>query len=349
MNFSRDGVNRRSFLATALAGTAAAALPGLSFAQDKKFAGRSVVMQHAGGPSLVAMTELVFNDLQSETGMEIVPVPILASAAFARMKAEKDNPQIDLYGMFAGGQEAIAKAEGLTEPMDVPNMAALAPQFADAEKHWAVFGVVPHGIVYRTDKISTPPTRYQDLLKPEYQGHVLVPHFANATGTNFVVMLARELGGGEEDMDAAFEMLREFRGAAIAKTAAEIDAQLNQNDIWIAAYDFYTAFRNAKQGMPIAFAVPEVGSSYIGLASCIAKGSKNNDVASAVVNRLLSPESQIKLAVSEGWVPTNPNTVLPDELAGKFPRLDQLVQVDAETISANRSAWTERWNKEINS
>ena len=39
--------------------------------------------------------------------------PLLSAQAFARMRAEAQSPQIDLF-MFSGGQERPAKADGLT-------------------------------------------------------------------------------------------------------------------------------------------------------------------------------------------------------------------------------------------
>ena len=68
-----------------------------------------------------------------------------SAAAAARMKAEAGNPQIDLY-QFSGGQEAIAKEQGLSQKLTSVSRLAEIPQgLKDQEADTLTGIVVPAG------------------------------------------------------------------------------------------------------------------------------------------------------------------------------------------------------------
>ena len=112
-------------------------------------------------------------------------------------------------------------------------------------------------------------------------------------------------------------------------------------------YDSATAARARAQGVPIAFAVPTEGSPAVFLTAVIARNTKNADLARATINRLLSPEAQTEVARAVAWGPTNPDTKLPPDVAANIPPVTALLNLDRDYINANRSAWTDRWNREI--
>ena len=70
-----------------------------------------------------------------------------SAAALARMKAEKGNPQIDMY-QFSGGQEHTAKKEGLTQPLqNVSRLAKIPAGLKDPDGNWVTWAVIAEGIV----------------------------------------------------------------------------------------------------------------------------------------------------------------------------------------------------------
>ena len=333
-----------------LGGLAAAGILGSggARAQGGRFAGREVVSSSFGGTGLEVLQKAVFDWFTETTGGAATQVPLLSAQAFARMRAEAQNPQLDMF-TYSGGQERVAKAEGLTQPIPgADRMASIPASLKDADGHWVAWGIIAEGILYRTDKIETPPTSYNDLLRPAFEGHVAFPDITNGYGTDFLVMLARANGGGENDIDPGFAAMKKIAGnATIFRSPSDVQNLFAQGDAWIMPYDAATAVRTNRMGLPIAFATPSEGAPQVLLTACIAKNSKNADMAGAVIDRMLAPESQIPVAREVVWGPSNPEAVLPDDLKGFFPPLDQLVELDREAINANRPAWTERFNREI--
>jgi putative spermidine/putrescine transport system substrate-binding protein len=338
-------LGRRSLLAGSAGAALAAVAP--AGAQAPQFRGRELVSSSFGGPGMEILQRVVFDAFDRETGARSTQVPLLSAQAFARMRAEKDSPQLDMY-TFSGGQEVTAKAEGLTQPIrGAARMDQIPAQLKDRDGHWVTWGVIAEGILYRTDKIAQPPTSYRDFFRPELAGHIAFPHITNGYGMDFLVMLARMEGGGEARIDPGFELMKRLRGATIFRAPSDVQTLFAQGDIWILPYDAATAVRSSRMGLPVAFATPREGAPAVFLTACIARNSRNADMSANIIDRLLSPESQIAVAREVVWGPSNPQVQLPPDIAATVARPDQLAILDRDTINAKRPEWTERWNAEI--
>ena len=344
----RSDFTKRALLKGLLGAAAMPALSGMGHAQANRFANRDLVATAFGGPSQEILQRVVFDWMGQTHGGRATQTPLLSAQAFARMRAEAANPQIDLY-MYSGGQERVAKTENLTQPIPVgPNTAAVPANLRDPDNHWVTWGIVAEGILYRTDRITTPPSSYRDLFRPEYQGHVAFPHITNGYGMDFLVMLARTFGGNERNMEPGFEAIKRIAPrATIFRSAAEVQPLFAQGDVWIMPYDNASALRSSRQGIPVGYATPSEGAPAVVLTTCIARQSRNADMAGVIVDRLLSPESQVPIASEVAWAPSNGGVRLPQEVAAFFPPLASLVELDRDTINAQRPAWTDRYNREV--
>jgi putative spermidine/putrescine transport system substrate-binding protein len=335
---------RRSILQAAT-GTSLLSLTGTAGAQSLR--GRQVLSSGFGGSTMDIIQKAIFDPFQQASGAKTTQVPMQSAAALARMKTEAGRPQIDMY-QFSGGQEAIAKSTGLSQPMgEVPLLAKIPEGLKDPDRHWVTWAVIAEGLLYRTDKIRQAPRSYKDLLKPEYRGHVAFPAITNGYGMDLLVMLARAHGGSEKNIDPGFAALAKIRDQVIFKAASDLPTLFGQNDIWIMPYDTGNAYKMQQAGLPVAFAAPEEGSPAVFITACIAKGAANADVASGVINQMLTPASQVQIADTMRWTPSNPETRLPPELASQVPAVDKLAILDRDLINTNRPAWTDRWNRQI--
>src|SRR5688572_30466035 len=107
-------MTRRDALRLTAAGGAAALLAGSAMAQQPgMYKGRELVAHSFGASGQDVLQKHVFDWFDQLTGAKSTQAPMLSAQAYARMRAEKDNPQMDLF-VYSGGQEAVAKREGLT-------------------------------------------------------------------------------------------------------------------------------------------------------------------------------------------------------------------------------------------
>jgi len=328
-------------------GAVASMMPWVAASSAPSLTGRQLLSSGFGGSTMDIIQKAIFDPFQQASGAKTTQVPMQSAAALARMKTEAGRPQIDMY-QFSGGQEAIAKSTGLSQPMGaVPLFGKIPAGLKDPDRHWVTWAVIAEGLLYRTDKIKQAPRSYKDLLKPEYRGHVAFPAITNGYGMDLLVMLARAHGGSEKNIDPGFAALAKIRDQVIFRAASDLPTLFGQNDIWIMPYDTGNAYKMQQAGLPVAFASPEEGSPAVFITACIAKGAANADVAAGVIEQMLTPASQVKIADTMRWTPSNPDTQLPVELANQVPALDKLAILDRGLIRAKRAAWTDRWNRQI--
>lgn len=317
-----------------------------------RFPGRQLTSSGFGGNTQDVIQQAIFDPFDKAAGTHSTQVSMQSAEGIARMRAEKGNPQIDMF-QFSGGQEAVATSEGLSQALTtVPAMQDLSSMFKDPNNQWVAIAVIAEGIVYNTEKVNPPPTSYKDFVNPAYQGHIAFPDITNGYGLDFLVMMARAFGGGETNIEPGFQQVKQIAPqATIFKAAAELPALFSQGDIWLMPYDTGNAFHARETGLPVAFVTPAEGSPAVFITAVVAKGSQNADVAQGLINFALQPEVQANLATGIRWAPVNPRAPLSPEVARDVPSgeegLKKLVLLDRATLNANRAAWTDRWNREI--
>lgn len=360
-------LNRRRFLAGVLGAAGAAVLsgcatPGTTSAPagaptpgaggsgpDGAISGQLTVSSF-GGETEQIYNEIVYQRLQEAHGVTVTQVTLQSDDALARLIAQGANPEIDLF-QFSGGQESTAKERELTQALDDLGV-ELPDAFVDPDGHWVSVAVIPEGIVYNTEAIPEPPTSYNDFLNPDYRGHIAFPNITSGYGVDFLVMLAYANGGSEHDIDPGFEALAEIAPhATIFQAAAEMQTLFAQADVWLMPYDSSNAYRTAQAGLPVVFTSPEEGSPANFITHVVATASPNAAAANEAIRTALTPEAQAEMAERLRWLPVNPATELPDDLAEEIPvgadAVDALRVLDRAAIAEQRPEWTERFNREI--
>lgn len=79
----------------------------------------------------------------------------------------------------------------------------------------------------------------------------------------------------------------------------------------------------------------------------------NPELANELVNLVISPEMGGQFAKMLGFGPLNQKVTLDQETAATVvygkAQIEKLTVFDPDAVNARRPAWTERWNKEIES
>jgi iron(III) transport system substrate-binding protein len=113
----------------------------------------------------------------------------------AKLLAEKANPQADLVWGTAASSLLVCKSQGMLEPYTPKGLDRIQPTFRDKANppSWVGIDVWETAIVVNTveaAKLNLPKvTSYQDLLKPEFKGHIIMPNPASS-GTGFLTVSA---------------------------------------------------------------------------------------------------------------------------------------------------------------
>ncbi|WP_291296873.1 ABC transporter substrate-binding protein [Elioraea sp.] len=292
---------------------------------------------------------------RANPGIRIRIATGLTMQTVAMMRAQRADPRIDVIMMDEVGA-AQANAEGLFEPLTlatVPNMADLHPRFRIAGDPYTKFMYVAQVIAYDKTRITTPPSSYRDLWRPEYRNRLAIPDINTSHGVMLLLMTARMGGGGERNIDPGFVGLRELRPSIVTfwNQHAQVAQMFTQGDIWITTWTSDRTQGLIDSGGNVGWVIPQEGAYIIDSTIGIARGTKRLDAAQRYINYVLSVEAQAANARHTYLTPVNRKVQLPEDVARKLPAgeatLDRLLPADWSHVTTQLPQWTDRWNREI--
>lgn len=356
-------LDRRRLLRAA-GGAAAAAVGGRvvgttaapAIIPSAQYDGKQFVAYSYGGAWDEAVKAGAVNALQAKyPGLEIIIEP---SGGFTKLLAERDNPAADVSFIDDAAMPRAIALE-IAQPLDfskIPN----AADVYDKGKLFGDRGVAMEfgrlGLAYRTDKLATPPTSWNDMLNPEYAGHVAIG-MAETGGTawvQFLVGLAEANGGGVDNIEPGFAKLAELRPnlLTITDSTAQVTQLLTDGDLWLTHFWDGRTIQAARDDIPVKFVTPKEGSfatiTYVGMI----KGTELPDLAYEFIDLMLSESGQVAFGEHIGYGPTNKKVVLPEEMIAEGvlygqEQVDEMRILDWEAITQMESEWLDRWNEAV--
>ncbi|MEE9322461.1 MAG: putative 2-aminoethylphosphonate ABC transporter substrate-binding protein [Granulosicoccus sp.] len=269
----------------------------------------------------------------------------------AKLLAEKDNPQADVVWGLAATSLLLMKSEDMLEPYAPKGVEELDPKFVDQSTPptWTGMDAWVAAVCYNTieaDKAGlTPPTSWQDLTKPEYKNHIIMPN-PNSSGTGFLDVSSWLQIFGEDDgwafMDGLHENIARYThsGSKPCKLAAAGEIPIGVS----------FAFRGAKSkadGAPLEILVPSEGVGWDMEATAIIAGTDELEAAQTLVDWTVTKKAS-EMYNSGYAVVAYPGVAKPVE---HFPTnlTDMMIDNDFEFAANNRAAILEEWQKRYDS
>lgn len=345
-------VNRREFLRATCAAAGAVTAGGVSslaFAQEPL---KTVTVTHFGGP-YQALKEIVGDPFERERLGRVIYETEVSVTALAKLTAQPDPPPFDIM-MVARAFSLRAGSAGLVAPFtseQVPRLTEVHPEAIVKGNIGVAMLTDGADIMYNKDRVSGRIDSWLDLWRPEFKGRLALPAATLSLPIFTLLIISKALSGHEKDIDGAFKKLKELRASVRVFFSDPVQAnQLIERGEVIAAPQFSLRIANL---MTVAKAVdramPKEGVPAVPYDLCIAKGSKNKDVAHRYINFVLSRPSQERLASRLLAPPVNRFAVVPKELSERLAVSDfkKLWFFDEDYVAANQQEWRDRWTREI--
>jgi iron(III) transport system substrate-binding protein len=237
-------------------------------------------------------------EFEAKYGITVNYVRMSSGEALARVQAEKDNPQFDIWWGGPIDSFVAAKQEGLLETYESPNFANLIDpvKMKDADNQWVGIYMGTLGFATNTDWLAAnsgveAPTSWDDLLKPEFTGQVMVAH-PSSSGTSYTALATILQLRGEE---AGWEYLQQYAGqvSQFTKSGAAPAKFVGQGEAAVGivfSHDIVNEIENNK--LPLVLTFPEEGTGYEIGGMAILKGAKNIQAAQLWYDWALTPEAQ---------------------------------------------------------
>jgi len=277
-------------------------------------------------------------------------VRMSAGEALARLQTEKDNPTFDIWWGGPIDSFVAAKQAGVLQPYASPNMKNLRDQklYKDSENYWA--GVYVGSLGFATNKNwldahpgTKAPESWDDLLKPEFKGQVMVAH-PSTSGTSYTALATVLQIRGEQ---AGWEYLKKYAGqiSQYTKSGAAPAKFVGQGEGAVAivfSHDTVNEIENNKQ--PLVLSFPKEGTGYEIGGMAIIKGAKHLQAAKLWFDWELTPEGQ---SLGPKYKAYQAPTINGVELS--HPELLQvkLINYDFDWAGKNKKAFVEKYTNEL--
>ncbi|MEJ2208068.1 MAG: ABC transporter substrate-binding protein [Anaerolineae bacterium] len=237
-------------------------------------------------------------EFEAKYGITVNYVRMSSGESLARIRAEKDNPQFDIWWGGPIDSFVAAKGEGLLEAYDSPNYGNLRDQtkFKDPDNYWAGIYVGTLGFCTNTDWLAQnpgveAPTSWDDLLKPEFKGQLLVAH-PSTSGTSYTALATVLQIRGQ---DAGWEYLTKYAGQMLqfTKSGAAPAKFVGQGEAAVGIVFSHDIVHEIEDnGLPLKLTFPQEGTGYEIGGMGILKGAKHLDAAQKWFDWALTAEAQ---------------------------------------------------------
>ena len=280
-------------------------------------------------------------------GVTVNYVRLSSGESLTRLRNEKVNPQFDIWWGGPADSFIAAKKEGLLEPYKTAAQANLIdPKLMidqDATPQWVGIYVGSLGFATNTKQSAIkPPTSFEDLIKPELKGQIVIAHPASS-GTSYTFMCTILQTKGEA---AGWEYMKKFAQNVLLWTksgAAPVDST-GKGEAAVGVVFSHDIVAGIEKGYPLALTFPAEGTGYEIGGMGIIKGAKNSELAKAWYDWALEAKTQElgkKYTAYQGLT-----------IKGAVPPKPELLQVklinyDFDYCGNNKKAFVDKFSNEI--
>ena len=282
-----------SLLKTTLKTTALCLLPMLFYTHNAHAEGKLTVYCSVQNVTCEKVTKRFAEKYNVDTQF----VRNSTGTVLGKIKAEKDNPQADVW--FGGTFEPHLQAadQGLLAVYRSPLQKDIMPQFKklmdERGDYTSIIYLMEVAIGVNTEKLKQlnipEPKCFADLLKPEFKNQIqYADPRVSGTGYSFLTTLV-QLWGEEK----AFDYLKKLNANVAQYSKSGLaTGNLSTGEVSVDVSFMHSYVREKDKGAPVKGILPCEGVGYTLGAVSIIKGARNLENAKLFVDWALSKEAQ---------------------------------------------------------
>ena len=284
---------------------------------------------------------------------DLQPIDLPSQEVPNRLRAEKGNPQCDVWWGASSVTFAQGAEEGLLESYHPTWADALSADDRDADWRWVGMYQTPEVIVYNSELVdaASAPKDWNDLLDPKWKGKILVrdPNPSDTMRTIFGAIIEREWPK-TNGPQGGYDWLRRLamNTKDYPKSWEGMLTSLNRQEASVTLWNMPDIKRVVDdKGYKLAYIFPASGTPVVTDGIAIVKGAPHGDGARAFYEFVCSPESLAYAAKTFYRIPTRPD-VDRASLPEWMRELDYVrMTMDWSLFRANIQDWMAHWINEI--
>jgi iron(III) transport system substrate-binding protein len=267
-----------------------------------------------------------------------------------RVRAEQADPQFDIWWGGPIDSYVAARQEGLLQAYDSPNYINLRNQvkFKDPENYWAGVYLGTLGFCTNKDWLEDnpgvePPRSWDDLLKPEFEGQLMVAH-PSTSGTSYTALATVLQLRGEE---AGWDYLSDYAGQVrqFTESGAAPAEYVGQGEAAVCVVFSHDIVHQIEDnGLPLELTFPEEGTGYEIGGMGIIKGAKHLAAAQRWFDWALTANAQ---ALGPKYTAYQAPTVEGVELSHPELLDVNLIDYDFQWAGEHKTEFIDKFTNEI--
>lgn len=285
-----------------------------------------------------------------DTGIEAEMIRMSAGEILAKVRAEKDNPQADVW--YGGPADTFVQAvsEDLLEPYKSPTAEKIDAKYKDPNGYWT--GVYVGAVGFASNKeflekkgLEAPKT-WEDLLNPAFKGEIVMADPASSGTAYTALYTVLKVMGSEEK---GFEYLSKLHPQIQQYTTsgAAPGRMVGMGEAGVGILFAHDIIKYQEEGFDnLVMTIPTDGTGYETGSIGIIKNTKKTELAQAFVDWSLSPSAQeLGKTVGSFQNITNPDAVGPEQ-AVKLEELN-MIDYDVSDAGAQRQRLIDKWSADV--
>lgn len=282
-------------------------------------------------------------------GIVINWVRMSSGESLTRLRNEAANPQFDVWWGGPIDSYIAAAQEGLLEPYESPNAVNLRdPRLMKAEDNsWYGIYIGTLGFATNTNYLAehpemSAPTSWDDLIKPELKGQILVAH-PSSSGTSYTALCTIIQMKGE---DAGWEYERALAANVLqfTKSGSAPARFVGAGEGAVAIVFSHDIVAQIEKGLPLELSFPAEGTGYEIGGTAMVKGAKHPDLAKLWIDWALTPAAQ---ELGPKYNAFQAPTVIGAQASRPELLEVNLIDYDFEFCGSNKKDFVDRFTNEI--
>ena len=331
-----------------------AACVALAFAAACSSDGRTVLTVYSPhGKDLLEYYEKGFE--AAHPNVDVQWVDMGSQEVLDRIRAEKANPQADLW--FGAPSEIFSRAagEGLLDPYTPTWSANVSPEARDPQNRWFGTYMTPEVIAYNTNAVSAAdaPKDWDEVVDPKWKGKVLIrnPVESGTMRAIFGAILARSMAQTGSTAQG-WDWLRKLDANTkeYVLNPAMLYQKLGRQEGTITLYNMPDiATLEARTKTPVGFVFPTSGTPLLVDAIALVRGSEQQAVAKQFYEYVTTPAAFQDAAEKFLRIPARtdlPVDSLPDVVRRAKTELKPM-PLDAKLLADSLDSWMKYWDSSI--
>lgn len=290
----------------------------------------------------------VFEQFEKDTGIKVRYIRMSAGEALARLKSEKNNPQVDVILGGPADIHEVARKDGLLIPYRPAGADEIAQQFKSGANFWTGVGIMPLAFIcnkkFLAKNALKAPASWKDLLDPKYKnGLILADPRTSGTASERLFSIYKAFG---ETQGLKFQQALHKNVQMYTKSGAWPALRVGEELAACAIVYLPDALDVLELGHPVEITYPKEGVTFGIEAVSLLAGAKHPKEAKAFLDWATGPNfANFILEHKIRYIPTR------SDIKSDSPLLNikgiRSLEASTEWKGEIRKKLTDQWINEV--